>query len=133
MNSKPKKILDTIKLRNYNEASMNLSALKGLRRINTTLSRFIKLGLALLISGFSYFKLKSHFNYIMNNSVKNLEEKVTKLQNIEKFYLERHKNLMLDYAVKESIDNSEESFGIIDVRNKYMKYANGLVLETCKQ
>jgi hypothetical protein len=130
---KTRKVIDWIKYKNIKDASKNYSALKGLKRVNKILYRFIKWGLigfVVSIGSISYYK---YFQEITQNGIKNFESKLNALDNKERFYLLKHQKLSLEYGNIKNIIRSEDKIGITYYREKLLKNASGLVLETCKK
>jgi hypothetical protein len=131
--NKTKKVVDWIKYKNLKEASINYSALKGLKRVNKILSRIIKFGLIgfLFYSGIQTCYLK--YKQIMENEINDLENQLKRNPNLKKLYLQNHLKLSLDYVNRDDYVLSEDKADITYYREKLLKNATGLVLETCKK
>jgi len=90
-----KKVVDWIKLKNYKDNSRNLSALEGLKRTNSILSKITKLFFCgyLIYLPIKYF-LKDVENVLKNSS--NILNKLYTFQNIEKIFLNAHNNSIIN-------------------------------------
>lgn len=131
--NKPKKIIDWIKFRNIKEVTINNSALKGLKKINSLLSRFIKVGIIGFLS-YNCFKLAiNHFEDVFYKNIEKLENEINKLDEDRKkyIYLQNHIKLSLEYGNSKRMDDIEKKTGIAYYREKLLKNASGLILETC--
>jgi len=127
-----KKVVDWIKFKNLKDATINYSALQGLNRINKLLSRFIKYGLlGFIIIGGSYIYYKRYCD-IISNGVQFLEKQIHNLDDKQIIYLKNHIRLSLDYAYPDDILKAEDKIGITYYRQKLLRNASGLVIETCK-
>ena len=89
---KPKRIIDWIKYKNMKEATINYTALTGLKRVNRILTRLIKFSILGFIVGYGCFSLYNHYNDIFENRIKTLEELISKEGEDEKkiVYLNNH-------------------------------------------
>ena len=131
---KPKRVYDWIKYRNIKEATVNYSALKGLKRINKILSFFIRTSLAGVFIGFGFYALYTHYIDIFNTRINQLEKMINAEEEDERkiVYLNSHIKLAIDYGRNQIMDQVEDKTGITYYRDKLLKNASGLVLETCK-
>lgn len=129
--TKTRKVVDWIKYKNIQEASVNNSALKGLKRVNNILSRFLKYGLIGFFVGFGALTYYKYFQDVLKNGIKNLEEKLNSADNKERIYLLKHRKLSIEYGNMKNIYRAEDKMGITYYREKLLKNATGLVLETC--
>lgn len=128
---KPRKVVDWIKYKNIREATINYSALKGLKRVNSILSGVIKYGiLGFFVFAGTWYAIKS-YRETMQEGIKYFENKLNSLPDKERIYLNNHIKLSLDYANPKDIINAEDNLGVTYYREKLLKNANGLVLETC--
>jgi hypothetical protein len=130
---KSRKVVDWIKYKNIKDASTNISALKGLKRVNRILSRFIIFGLIGFSVGLGSLYCYKYYQEIMHNGIKNLEAKLNAVDNIKRLYILKHRKLSLEYGNLKNILRSEDNMGITYYRQKLIKKAYGLVLETCKE
>ena len=130
--SKPKKVVDYIKLRTIKDNSNNFSALIGLKRVNNILKKFIKYGICGTVIAFVVIVGYNHYNNVMLNGIKNFDDMLSKIYDKRKAFYDKHKILFLDYSQKKDIDRSEDVANITSSRKKLIKNASGLVLETCK-
>jgi hypothetical protein len=129
---KTRKVVDWIKYKNIKDASTNYSALKGLKGVNKILYRFIKWGLIGFFIGLGSLTYYKYFQDITKNGIKNFETKLKAADNKERLYLLKHQKLSLEYGNLKNIIRSEDKMGITYYREKLLKNASGLVLETCK-
>lgn len=128
---KTKKVVDWIKYKNIKDASTNFSALKGLKRVNTILYRIMKWGLIGFVVCYGSLNYYKYFQDLTQNGIKNFEAKLEKLDNKQRLYLHKHQKLSLEYGNLKNIIRSEDKMGISYYREKLLKNASGLVLETC--
>jgi len=130
---KPRKIIDWIKYRNMKESTINFTALTGLKRINKILTRFIKFSIIGFTLGFGSLAVYNHFQDVFNNRINQIEQIISQEGEEEKkiVYLNNHIRQSIEYGNKSEMDNIEEKTGIIHFRQKLLKNAKGLVLETC--
>lgn len=133
INQKPKKIIDWIKYRNMKESTINYTALTGLKRINKILTRFIKLSFIGFTIGFGSLAVYNHFQDLFKNRIDQIEQMISSEGEDEKkiVYLNNHIRQSIEYGKKSEMDDIEEKTGIIYYREKLLKNAKGLVLETC--
>ncbi len=128
-----KKVVDWIKYKNIQESTRNNnSALKGLRRVNKILSRSIKLGIFSFISLSTFYYYYRDYNDTMNNAIPFLEKRVATIPDKKNIYMQNHIKLSLEYSDLTNILNAEDKAGLTYYREKLIKNASGLVLETCK-
>jgi hypothetical protein len=93
-----KKVVNWIKYNNIKNNSSNYTALKGMRRINKTISFFLKIGIPFSILTTGMIAFYYDFDYITKQGVYDFNKKLNSLQNVEKIFLNAHKKLMLDYT-----------------------------------
>jgi hypothetical protein len=131
---KPKRVYDWIKYRNIKEATVNYSALKGLKRVNKILSFFIKMSIAGVFIGYGCYALYTHYIDIFDTRIKQLEKMINTEGEDERkiVYLNNHIKLGIDYGRNQIMDQVEDKSGITYYREKLLKNASGIVLETCK-
>jgi hypothetical protein len=126
-----KRVVDYIKLKNYADASINSSALVGLRRTNKILSNSVKF--VLLLGG--TFLASAKFREIqetLNNGKALFNKKIENNPRIESLFKKSHQKLILEYSDNKEFNKKEEMTGIFDARFKLInKWAEGVVLETC--
>jgi hypothetical protein len=127
----PKRVIDWIKFKNLKDNSVNYSAMTGLKRINKILSRFIKFGVLGLFLSLGAIKFYKDYKENFENGIKNFEEKIKALDDKERIYLNKHRQLSIEYANISNFRDAEERTGISYYREKLLKNASGLVLETC--
>jgi hypothetical protein len=133
VNKSPRKIFDWIKYQNIKESTINNSALVGLRRINKKFSLFIKLSIFTLGYYFTTKIIKDHFEDVFFHRIKNLEKSLKSLSEDQKkiTYLNNHIKMSIEYGDIKGMDEIEDKTGITYYREKLLRKASGLVLETC--
>jgi hypothetical protein len=131
---KPRRIYDWIKYRNIKEATVNNSALVGLRRVNKIISTFIKISFAGMFIGYGLYAMYTNYTEIFEKRIKSIERMIDTEGEDEKkiVYLNNHIKLGLEYGRIQEMDAAEDKTGITHYREKLLKNASGLVLETCK-
>ncbi len=126
-----KKVVDWIKFQNLRESTRNYTALKGLGRINKILSKTTKyglLGLIIFIGSYSSYRM---YKETMETGIDYFEKRLDTIHDKQRVYLTNHVKLSLEYANNYDINYAEDKSGITYYREKLLKNANGLVLETC--
>ncbi len=133
VNKSPKKIYDWIKYNNIKDATINNSALKGLKRVNKIVSRFLKFSFFSLFVYFGYKISLKHYEDVFHNNIKNLEKSLNLFSEEERkyAYLNNHIKLSLEYGNSSEMNSIENKTGIAYYREKLLQNAKGLVLETC--
>ncbi len=133
VNKSPKKVIDWIKYKNIKDATINNSALKGLKRVNKILLKFLKISVISLTLYFSSKLLYIHYQDVFFFRIKNLENSLNSLTEDQKkiMYLNNHMKLNIEYGYAQEMDKSEDKTGITYYREKLLSKASGLVLETC--
>ncbi len=126
-----KRVIDYIKLKNHTDASINSSALVGLRRYNKILKNSIKFVLLLGGTFLGLTKIREIYETI-NNGKTAIHNKIENNTRIESNFRKSHQNLVLEYIDNKDFKKKEELTGIFDARFKLInKWAQGIVLETC--
>ncbi len=126
-----KRVIDYIKLKNHTDASINSSALVGLRRYNKILKNSIKFVLLLGGTFLGLTKIREIYETI-NNGKTAIHNKIENNTRIESNFRKSHQNLVLEYIDNKDFNKKEELTGIFDARFKLInKWAQGIVLETC--
>jgi hypothetical protein len=128
---KTRKVVDWIKYQNIKENTKNYSALKGLKRVNTFLTRSIKYGVLAFFIGYGCYKYYKDYQETIINGIKSLEEDINNLEEKPLEYLNSHIKLSIEYGNPNLINKAEDDSGITYYREKLLKNATGLVLETC--
>lgn len=126
-----KRVVDYIKLKNHTDASVNLSALKGLKRFGKIL-KFSNISI-ILIGG--TFLLLSKYREIEETLVNGKQTFLKKIENNprnETLFKTAHQNLIFEYSDFKDFNSKEDMTGITDARHKLItNWAEGVVLETC--
>ena len=94
---KVKREIDHIKLKNLKDTSINVSALKGLRRINNVIRKSLLFGISISVFGFLATAYYRNVIYAITEGKKIFLEKLNTMPNKEKLFLDGHSKLVEEY------------------------------------